>query len=100
MRCALAKAAGAEYGLFEGEASDFPFHAVKDSKVLELGNVTATVVHTPRPHARTHISARDQPHPGGRSGKKVAIAIGGEREDSRKERGEASRGWFASSTRT
>lgn len=44
---ALAEAAGAEYVLFAGAGADFPFHAVQDGQVLELGNVTATVVHTP-----------------------------------------------------
>jgi hydroxyacylglutathione hydrolase len=52
---ALAEAAGAEYVLFAGAAADFPFHAVKDGQVLELGNVTATIVHTPG-HTPEHIS--------------------------------------------
>ena len=52
---ALAEAAGAEYVLFEGAAVDFPFRGVKDGEVLELGNVTATVMHTPG-HTPEHIS--------------------------------------------
>jgi hydroxyacylglutathione hydrolase len=52
---ALAEEAGAEYVLFAGAAADFPFHAVKDGTVLELGNVTATIVHTPG-HTPEHIS--------------------------------------------
>lgn len=52
---ALAQAAGADYVLFAAAGADFPFHAVKDGQVLELGNVTATVVHTPG-HTPEHIS--------------------------------------------
>ena len=52
---ALAEAAGAEYVLFEGAAADFPFRGVKDGEVLELGNVTVTVMHTPG-HTPEHIS--------------------------------------------
>ena len=44
---ALAQAAGAEYVLFAGAAADFPFRAVNDGEVLELGNVTATVCTRP-----------------------------------------------------
>jgi hydroxyacylglutathione hydrolase len=51
----LAEAAGAEYVLFESAKADFPFRAVKDGEVLELGNVTATVMHTPG-HTPEHIS--------------------------------------------
>lgn len=52
---ALAEAAGAEYVLFQDAAAGFPFHQVRDGDVLELGNVTATVVHTPG-HTPEHIS--------------------------------------------
>jgi hydroxyacylglutathione hydrolase len=52
---ALAEAAGAQYVLFEGAAASFPFRGVKDGEVLELGNVTATVMHTPG-HTPEHIS--------------------------------------------
>jgi hydroxyacylglutathione hydrolase len=52
---ALAEAADAEYVLFRGAAAGFPFRAVKDGDVLELGNVTATVMHTPG-HTPEHIS--------------------------------------------
>jgi hydroxyacylglutathione hydrolase len=51
----LAEAAGAEYVLFEGATADFPFRPVKDDEVLDLGNVTATVMHTPG-HTPEHIS--------------------------------------------
>jgi hydroxyacylglutathione hydrolase len=51
----LAEASGAEYVLFEGATAGFPFRAVKDGEVLELGNVTATVMHTPG-HTPEHIS--------------------------------------------
>ncbi|MFK0690468.1 MBL fold metallo-hydrolase [Mesorhizobium sp. IMUNJ 23033] len=52
---ALAAAAGADYVLFEGAQAAFPFRAVKDGDVLELGNVTATVMHTPG-HTPEHIT--------------------------------------------
>jgi glyoxylase-like metal-dependent hydrolase (beta-lactamase superfamily II) len=51
----LAEAAGAEYVLFKGAAADFPFRAVRDGDVLELGNVSITVLHTPG-HTPEHIS--------------------------------------------
>ena len=43
----LAKSAGAEYVLFAGSNVNFPFHKVRDGDVLELGNVTIKVLHTP-----------------------------------------------------
>jgi hydroxyacylglutathione hydrolase len=52
---ALAKAAAAEYVLFDGAPANFPFWRVNDGDVLELGNVTATVLHTPG-HTPEHIS--------------------------------------------
>lgn len=52
---ALAEASGAEYVLFEGASADFPFRSVKDGDVLELGNVTATIMHTPG-HTPEHVS--------------------------------------------
>ncbi|MCT7378362.1 MBL fold metallo-hydrolase [Chelativorans salis] len=52
---ALAKAVGAEYMLFEGAEARFPFRRVKDGDVLELGNVSVTVMHTPG-HTPEHIS--------------------------------------------
>ncbi|TRC98794.1 MBL fold metallo-hydrolase [Mesorhizobium sp. WSM4303] len=52
---ALAEAAGAEYVLFENASADFPFRAVKDGEGLELGNVVATVIHTPG-HTPEHLS--------------------------------------------
>ncbi len=52
---ALADASGAEYVLFEGARADFPFRRAKDGDVLELGNVTVTVMHTPG-HTPEHIS--------------------------------------------
>lgn len=52
---ALAQAAGAEYVLHESAAADFPFHRVKDGEVLELGNVTAQIMHTPG-HTPEHIA--------------------------------------------
>jgi glyoxylase-like metal-dependent hydrolase (beta-lactamase superfamily II) len=51
----LAKAAGAEYVLFAGAAANFPFRGVRDGEVLELGNVTVQVMHTPG-HTPEHIS--------------------------------------------
>ncbi|TIV98411.1 MAG: MBL fold metallo-hydrolase [Mesorhizobium sp.] len=52
---ALAEATGAEYVLFEGAEAGFPFRRVKDGEVLELGNVSATVMHTPG-HTPEHLS--------------------------------------------
>jgi glyoxylase-like metal-dependent hydrolase (beta-lactamase superfamily II) len=52
---ALAKAAGAEYVLFEGAKTEFPFHGVKDGDVLILGNVTVKILHTPG-HTPEHVS--------------------------------------------
>jgi glyoxylase-like metal-dependent hydrolase (beta-lactamase superfamily II) len=51
----LAKAADAEYVLFAGANVNFPFHKVRDGDVLELGNVTIKVLHTPG-HTPEHIS--------------------------------------------
>jgi hydroxyacylglutathione hydrolase len=51
----LAKAAGAEYVLFADANVNFPFHRVRDGDVLELGNVTIKVLHTPG-HTPEHIS--------------------------------------------
>jgi hydroxyacylglutathione hydrolase len=52
---ALAEAAGAEYVLFEGAQAGFPFRGVKDGDALDLGNVSATVMHTPG-HTPEHVS--------------------------------------------
>jgi len=51
----LAKTAGAEYVLFAGANVNFPFHKVRDGDVIELGNVTIKVLHTPG-HTPEHIS--------------------------------------------
>jgi hypothetical protein len=51
---ALAAAAGAEYVLSADAAVSFPYKAVRDGDVLPLGNVSATVLHTPG-HAPEHI---------------------------------------------
>ena len=52
---ALVEAAGAQYVLHTGAQTAFPFFGVQDGEVLELGNVTATVMHTPG-HTPEHIS--------------------------------------------
>ena len=52
---ALAKAAGAEYVLFADASVSFPFRKVRDGDVLDLGNVTVKVLHTPG-HTPEHIS--------------------------------------------
>ena len=44
---ALAGASGAEYVLFDGAQTEFGFKGVTDGEVLELGNVTLTVLPTP-----------------------------------------------------
>jgi hydroxyacylglutathione hydrolase len=51
---ALAAAAGAEYVLSADAAVSFPYKAVRDGDVLPLGNVSATVLHTPG-HTPEHI---------------------------------------------
>jgi len=51
----VAKATGAEYVLFADAQVSFPFHKAYDSDVLELGNVTIKVLHTPG-HTPEHIS--------------------------------------------
>ena len=44
---ALADLAGAEYALFGGAQASIPFRGLEDGEVLELGNVTIEVLHTP-----------------------------------------------------
>jgi hydroxyacylglutathione hydrolase len=51
----LAKAAGAEYVLFADANVNFRLYKVRDGDVLELGNVTIKVLHTPG-HTPEHIS--------------------------------------------
>ncbi len=51
----LAEATGAEYVLFEGAKVTFPFRAARDGEILEIGNVTIEVVHTPG-HTPEHVS--------------------------------------------
>jgi glyoxylase-like metal-dependent hydrolase (beta-lactamase superfamily II) len=51
----LAEAAGAEYVLFAGAGAHGDFRGVADGDVLELGNVSARVLHTPG-HTPEHIS--------------------------------------------
>jgi glyoxylase-like metal-dependent hydrolase (beta-lactamase superfamily II) len=51
----LAEATGADYVLFEGAKVTFPFRAARDGEILEIGNVTIEVVHTPG-HTPEHIS--------------------------------------------
>jgi hydroxyacylglutathione hydrolase len=50
----LAAAAGAEYVLSAEAGVSFPFKGVRDGEVLPLGNVSATVLHTPG-HTPEHI---------------------------------------------
>jgi len=51
----LADAAGADYVLHRNANVAFPFRGAHDGEVLELGNVTITVLHTPG-HTPEHIS--------------------------------------------
>lgn len=51
---ALAKAAGAEYVLFSGSDAKGLFCGVRDGDALDLGNVSAEVIHTPG-HTPEHI---------------------------------------------
>lgn len=50
----LAAACDAAYVLAETASVSFPFHAARDSEVLSLGNVAATVLHTPG-HTPEHL---------------------------------------------
>lgn len=52
---ALAEATGAGYVLFRDSGARLPFEGVSDGDVLELGNVSARVLHTPG-HTPEHIS--------------------------------------------
>ncbi len=52
---ALAAATGAEYVLGPGADASFPFRAVAEGDVLELGNVLLRVLHTPG-HTPEHIT--------------------------------------------
>jgi hydroxyacylglutathione hydrolase len=51
----LAEATGAEYVLFAGAGTAYPFLGVDDGDTLELGNVGLRVLHTPG-HTPEHIS--------------------------------------------
>lgn len=51
----LAKASGGQYVLHDSADVTFDYHAVAEGDVLELGNVTLTVMHTPG-HTPEHIS--------------------------------------------
>ena len=51
----LAEAAGADYVLHESVEARYRFAAARDGEHLELGNVTAQVLHTPG-HTPEHIS--------------------------------------------
>jgi len=51
---ALAEAAGAAYVLSEKADVAFPFKGLRDEEILPLGNVVATVLHTPG-HTPEHI---------------------------------------------
>ncbi len=51
----LAAATGAAYVLFAGVKVAFPFRGVRDGEVLDLGNVSMKVLHTPG-HTPEHIS--------------------------------------------
>lgn len=51
----LAEAAGAKYVLFSASETHYPFHGVADGEVLDLGNVSVKVLHTPG-HTPEHIS--------------------------------------------
>jgi hydroxyacylglutathione hydrolase len=51
----LAEAAGAEYVLHADAKTNFLFRGVRDGEVLELGNVSIQIMHTPG-HTPEHIS--------------------------------------------
>src|SRR3954452_14772733 len=50
----LAEASGAAYVLYSCAHASFPFQAARDGDTLPLGNVMATVLHTPG-HTPEHI---------------------------------------------
>jgi hydroxyacylglutathione hydrolase len=52
---ALAEAVGAEYVLFHEAPAAGPFRGIRNGDVLELGNVTVEIMHTPG-HTPEHIS--------------------------------------------
>ena len=54
-RSTRAKLPAPTYVLFAGADVTFPFHGVRDGEILELGNVTIKVLHTPG-HTPEHIS--------------------------------------------
>ncbi len=43
----LAELSGGVYCLHENAAAEFPFHALKDGDVIDVGNVSVEVLHTP-----------------------------------------------------
>jgi glyoxylase-like metal-dependent hydrolase (beta-lactamase superfamily II) len=51
---ALAEASGGTYVLSSRANASFPFHAARDGDTLSLGNVVATVLHTPG-HTPEHL---------------------------------------------
>jgi hydroxyacylglutathione hydrolase len=51
----LAEATGGEYVLFEGAGARYAFRGVAEGDVLELGNTSARVLHTPG-HTPEHIT--------------------------------------------
>ncbi len=51
----LAQLAGAEYVLHESAGAQYPFRAVQDGEVLELGNVHIRILHTPG-HTPEHVT--------------------------------------------
>jgi glyoxylase-like metal-dependent hydrolase (beta-lactamase superfamily II) len=51
----LADATGADYVLYADASATFPFRGVRDGEVLELGNVSLKIMHTPG-HTPEHIS--------------------------------------------
>jgi hydroxyacylglutathione hydrolase len=57
----LAEAAGAEYVLLKGSGARLPHLGVSDGEVLELGNVTLGVLHTPG-HTPEHMSLLGRDH--------------------------------------
>lgn len=50
----LAQTTGAEYVLFSAADAEPPFRGVRDGDVLELGNVSAEILHTPG-HTPEHV---------------------------------------------
>jgi len=58
----LTSATGADYVLFADAKVGFPFHGVRDGELLDLGNVSIKVLHTPGHTPEHHFTRCHRPH--------------------------------------